>query len=452
MADGSLIFDTKIDPSGARTGLASLDRLLKVGIGAIVAKQVADLGKIGLAYNSQMEDAEAAFSVLLGSTSKAKKHIKDLQEIALGTSFNTPQLANASKSFLAVGLSAEESKKQIEILGDISLGNTETFDYMALAMSQVAAKGRLMRQEAMQLRNTGLNPLELIAAQTGETMEELEARMSAGEISYEELTSAMEAATQEGGRFHNGLQVMKETFSGQVANITGSAKKLLGALTEPLFNWLSDIVLPKISAGLAFLNRNADATRAVVAMLGTAITVAFAIAKFNAIKGAIVSIGSAIKLFIVANPFLLVASAIAAVVVGLTMFIRSGGNVEDLMKKISKAIANFAKKLPGIFDSIAKELPGVIKSIAATVSKNLPEILKSGVTILTTILDGILQAIPKIIPVVIQVVTSFVSMLVANLPAIISAGIEILLALINGLLKALPKLIAMLPKIISTIY
>lgn len=54
-----------------------------------------------------------------------------------------------------------------------------------------------MGQDLLQMINAGFNPLESIAAKTGETMAEVKDRMSDGRVSVEEVEQAMKDATSE---------------------------------------------------------------------------------------------------------------------------------------------------------------------------------------------------------------------------------------------------------------
>ena len=71
MADGTLIFDTKVESEGVSTGMSTVKKLFTAGMGFVVAKHAVGLAKMGIAYNSQMQDFQSKFKVLLGSASKA---------------------------------------------------------------------------------------------------------------------------------------------------------------------------------------------------------------------------------------------------------------------------------------------------------------------------------------------------------------------------------------------
>ena len=63
----------------------------------------------GLSFNSQMEQAQVAFTYFTGSASLANKEIDYLFELAAKTPFEFPQLLDATKKFMAFGFSVEQS-------------------------------------------------------------------------------------------------------------------------------------------------------------------------------------------------------------------------------------------------------------------------------------------------------------------------------------------------------
>lgn len=469
MSDGKLIFDTKIDPSGAQTGMSQLKNILKAGIAGLVAKQAFDIAKMGVSFNAQMEQYQASFKVLLGDGKAAAKHISDLKKMAAKTPFEMGDLAQASQTLLAFGDDSQKVQGHLKMLGDISLGNKEKFSGLSLAFGQVQSQGKLMGQDLLQMINAGFNPLKVISEETGESMSSLKDKMAKGQISFEDVAHAMEVATSKGGQFYKGMETQSETFLGKLSTLKDNIGQLLGKLTSPIFDYLKDNILPKLIVGVDWMLSHLPLVEGVIAAIGAAITTAFAIGKFNAIKTAVMGIGKAIKAFVVANPWLLLAAAIAAVVVGITTFIKAGGNINELGDKINSfvlkmvdAIPGISKKIseliPKIVASITKALPSIIKavitilvSIQKALIAALPLLISAGISLLMGLVDGLVQAIPILVEALPVIIESLVTGLINALPQIIEAGIKLIEALINGLMIAIPKLVEALPKILLAI-
>lgn len=256
MADGSIIIDTKIDSTGAEKEVANLgNRLgsvaktgLKVFTGAITAAGTAIGGLAGVAtkYNSQMEDYFANFTVLLGSATKATKHVEDLKKFAAKTPFEMTGLADASKQLLSFGINVDDIMPDLQMLGDISLGNQERFKGLALVFAQVASAGKLTGQDLMQFINQGFNPLQAIAEKTGKSMAELKEEMSDGKITYEMVAEAMKTATSEGGKFYQGMEVQSQTLSGMWSTLKDDTMSLIGDAFKPFNETLKTNVMPAL--------------------------------------------------------------------------------------------------------------------------------------------------------------------------------------------------------------
>lgn len=256
MADGSIIIDTKIDSTGAEKEVANLgNRLgsvaktgLKVFTGAITAAGTAIGGLAGVAtkYNSQMEDYFANFTVLLGSATKAAKHVEDLKKFAAKTPFEMTGLADASKQLLSFGINVDDIMPDLQMLGDISLGNQERFKGLALVFAQVASAGKLTGQDLMQFINQGFNPLQAIAEKTGKSMAELKEEMSDGKITYEMVAEAMKTATSEGGKFYKGMEVQSQTLSGMWSTLKDDTMSLIGDAFKPFSETLKTNVMPAL--------------------------------------------------------------------------------------------------------------------------------------------------------------------------------------------------------------
>ena len=256
MADGRIIIDTEIDNSGAEGGIktlnAKLGSLAKTGLatftGAIVAAGSAIGGLAGIAtkYNSQMEDYFANFTVLLGSTTEATKHVEALKKFAAKTPFEMAGLANASKQLLSFGIGIDDIMPDLQMLGDISLGNQERFKGLALVFAQVSSAGKLTGQDLLQFINQGFNPLQVIAEQTGKSMSDLKEEMSDGKITYEMVAEAMRVATSEGGKFYQGMEVQSQTLSGMWSTLKDDTMSLIGEAFTPFSEILKTNVMPAL--------------------------------------------------------------------------------------------------------------------------------------------------------------------------------------------------------------
>lgn len=249
--DGSLKFDTAIDEKGFNSGIKKLGSIAKVGLGAVatsVATVTAALGTgltFGVKYNAQMQNYFSDFKVMLGSAEAATKYVNQLKKMAASTPFEMTDLANASKILLAFGSTAETAQTQLKMLGDISLGNAEKMNTLSTAFGRIQSNGRASMEELNMMIDSGFNPLNIIAKQTGESMEDLRKRVSDGGVSFEEIAEAMRIATSEGGQFYNGMKEASKTLTGQLSTLKDNVNSLLGELTKGLTDKLTNELVPK---------------------------------------------------------------------------------------------------------------------------------------------------------------------------------------------------------------
>lgn len=199
-----------------------------VGLASAAGAGVAAVAKMGIEYNAQMQSYQTAFTTMLGSAEKAQKLTDDLKEMAAATPLAMTDLADASQILLAFGSSAEELPDQLKRLGDVAQGDAQALGTMATAFGRIQSNGYASLEEINMMIDQGFNPLNIIAEQTGETMAEVRDRVSAGEVSFEELSNALQIATDEGGQFFNAMQNQSETFEGQMSTLEDNLSALAG--------------------------------------------------------------------------------------------------------------------------------------------------------------------------------------------------------------------------------
>lgn len=127
MADGRLLFDTKLDDSGVKKGLADIGGLaknsMKVVSGAFVAgaAAIAGLGavsvKIGMEFEAQMSRVQA----ISGATGEELKSLNDLAlQLGADTAFSAKEAADGMENLASAGFSVNEITKAMPGLLDLA--------------------------------------------------------------------------------------------------------------------------------------------------------------------------------------------------------------------------------------------------------------------------------------------------------------------------------------------
>jgi tape measure domain-containing protein len=327
---GDITYIINVNGSGAVNGANQVSRafgnlqqigtkLMGMGAGLTAAftLPLVAAAKAGLSFDSAMEQANTNFGTLLGSAQKAKTMVSDLQKFANETPFEMKGLTDSAQMLLSFGVSANDVMPTIKMLGDASLGNQEKFRGLSLAYSQMAATGRLMGQDLLQMINAGFNPLQIISEKTGISMKDLKKRMEDGAISADMVKKAFQIATSEGGRYYKAMDNASKTFEGRMSTLKDAVKSTLGAVMKPIFEELSQKILPalidKVGKLQEWFQNLSPTMQKIIAIAGLIIAsigpllliIGGLITTFSTIAGAISAIGA---------PVIIVIAAIAALV------------------------------------------------------------------------------------------------------------------------------------------
>ena len=217
-----------------------------VGVAAATTVPITFGLKKGIDYNALMEESVVAFKVLLGDAKKAEVLMGKFEKMAVKTPFETTDLTQQSKTLLNYGVSLENTIPLLNRLGDASLGNAQKMDSLIYGFSQIYSRGKLTGDNLKQLTDAGFNPLQEMAKKTGLSMSKLDEMMKKSQISVKDVVDALVDATSEGGRFFNAMNEQSLTFAGRLSTLRDSLNMTLGALTKPIFEKLTDVVLPRL--------------------------------------------------------------------------------------------------------------------------------------------------------------------------------------------------------------
>lgn len=233
--------------TGTKTGLLSTAAAVVAFAGnasnalmgvKMIAGSIASSMQGGFGLVMDAEKAQASFKTMLGDGAAAEKMMKDIRSFAAATPMSTADLVQSGKTLMQFGVAGENVLPIMKMLGDTAGGDSQRFSQMSLAFGQMAATGRLMGQDLNQMINAGFNPLKEMARTTGQSMEQLKAKMEQGGISANMVVKAFQSATSEGGQF---------------AGMMGEQSKTLGGLWSTFGDNVSIITMQayeKIVAGL----------------------------------------------------------------------------------------------------------------------------------------------------------------------------------------------------------
>lgn len=407
-----------------------------VGLTSAAAAGVAAVAKVGIEYNAQMQTYQTAFTTMLGDAEKAQALTDNLKTLAAKTPLAMTDLADASQILLAFGSSAEELPDQLKRLGDVAQGDAQKLGTMATAFGRIQSNGYASLEEINMMIDQGFNPLQIIADKTGESMAEVRDRVSDGKVSFEELSEALETATNEGGQFYNAMENQSQTFTGQMSTLQDNVNALAGALTEDLFGTLAESALPQVNTWVGELLTAAETegVTGAVDMAGTIMTEALT-AILNAAPSFIETATSLVNSFLGAIGA--AAPQVSTGAIQLVMTLAQGlvDMAPNLISTAATLIASLVNGLAENFPQIVSMAGQLIMTLGSSLIQNLPTLITAAGNLVAAIVEEIMST--DWIQVGKDIIQCLINGIGAMAGALWDAATNIASSAIDGLMKGL---------------
>lgn len=387
----------------------------------------------GLEYNQAMEGYVTNFTTMLGGSSEAANGmVGSLQKLASATPLAMSDLAGGAQTLLAFGVASDDVSGTLQRLGDISLGNADKMQSLARAYGKATAQGKLTGETVQMMIDAGWNPLIDICDQTGESMEDVQKRMAAGSISAEELTQAVNHATDAGGKFAGGMEAASKTVAGLTSTLQDNVNAMMGELMQPVSDAMLSTLLPTAIDAVdqlttSFEDEGIDGFSRVAGSLIASLSAQLVSYAPQAIPAALSFIGALVTGLLLATPDL------------------TGTAIE----LVGALLLGIADQLPGIITATMSALLGIVDTITSPESITL--LIQAAMQLMLALARGLIAAIPQLIDAVPGIITNLVESFYAMLPEIIGVGIEIVIALASGLVSNAGHIIAAVPRLVETI-
>lgn len=197
--------------------------------------------EMGISYNAQIEKYTTGLTNMLGSAEAAQQAMENIQEDAAKTPFNVDSLVSANQYLISAGENAGYARKTIMALGDAVAatgGGSDELNRMAQNLQQIANTGKATAVDIKQFAYAGINVYGILADYTGKSTEEVQ-KMT---ISYDLLTQALQAASEEGGRYYNSMDTQSQTMNGRVSTLKDNVSQLAGLMTGDLTSALGGVI------------------------------------------------------------------------------------------------------------------------------------------------------------------------------------------------------------------
>lgn len=195
----------------------------------------------GIEYNAQIEKYTTGFTNMLGSAEAAQQVMSQIQEDAAKTPFDVESLTKANQYLISAGENASYARSTIMALGDAvsaTGGGNDELNRMSQNLQQIANTGKATTADIKQFAYAGIDVYGILADYTGKSTTEVQ-NMT---ISYDLLTQALQAASEEGGRYYNSMDTQSQTMNGRVSTLKDNVKQLAGLLTGDLSSGVGVVI------------------------------------------------------------------------------------------------------------------------------------------------------------------------------------------------------------------
>ena len=363
-------------------GFKDLQKKGEVAFLGLTAAADAFAGSIvsgGIKYNAEIETYLTRLETLTGSSENAQKVLNQIKKDALKTPFDVKSLTQAESLLLSTGLSADQSRGDILALGDAiaaSGGGNEELQRMAVNLQQIKNVGKASALDIKQFAYAGVDIYGLLADSMGISREEA-SKMT---VTYDMLSTALQKASQKGGKYYGAMDKQSKTYAGSMSNLKEAVDVFKGEIAKGLFNALKKII-PQLSKFFNWLTKNKDIVLAITIPLLTFINV---FAGLMAIKK-VIGLFQALWAVMAANPIVAIVALIAALVAG---FMYLWNNCEDFRKFWINLWNTIKKVVSPVIDAIKKVLStaiGYIVGIIITQVNIIKGVISGAINIFKTI-------------------------------------------------------------------
>ena len=418
VADGSLIFDTKLDSSGLKSGLSSVGSLASGAMKAIGIGVSAAAGAVAALTKSSAESYAAYEQLVGGVDTLFKDSSAKVQEYA-DQAYKTAGMSANAYMETVTGFSAS----LLQSLGGDTAAASEYANQAIIDMSDNANK---MGTDIESIQNayqgfakqnyTMLDNLKLGYGGTKEEMQRLlddASKISGIEYDISSFADVTEA-----------IHVMQEEMG-----IAGTTSKEASTTIEGSFNsckasW--ENLLTGLADGDADLETLIDNFVQSVTTAGENI--------LPVVEQSIIGISSLIE-----QLFPQIASMLPGLIQQVLPGLLSAG--ADVIIALVTGIVNALPQLvPAAFQIVMQLVNGLLPL--------LPQIIECGLQIIVQLALGIAQALPELMPTIVDVMLQIVETLIDNIDMLIDAALQLMIALAEGLVQAIPRLIEKAPEII----
>lgn len=227
---------TKADTDALASAVGKIKGMIA---GAFTVGAITSLGKKALEASANMEVLRQGLDFVLGSSEETDKLINGMRALGEQSAYDTNELIPLARQWVNMGDNAETAVGKMTKIVDLGSAfglTSEQIGSATLALSQMAAAGKINGQDMLQLTNANIPAWKLLADHMGLSVAELRKMSEAGELGEDainELWDAIEERTQGATSRMNGtLMASFSNFEEEIQNSMAS----IGDIISQAFN------------------------------------------------------------------------------------------------------------------------------------------------------------------------------------------------------------------------
>ena len=359
---------------------------------SVLSAAMTGLFVAGTKYNASIETSTKAFETFIGSAEEAEKAIEAIKNQSQTSPFNMTDLVKANQMLITTGENADNARNTISALADavaLTGGSNDTLSRMASNLQQIKNVGKASAMDIRQFGMAGIDVYGILADYLGKNTEEIKKM----DITYEDLSAALQQAASEGGKYYNGQIIMADTLSGQINKLKKTFLELTGELGKSLYPTIKKVTSKLQEFVDWFKNLNDDQKETItkiglfIAALGPALIIIGKLISFggtimsalSTISGVIGTLSGGIGglsgvLAALTGPIGIVIGVIAALVAAFILLWNKSETFRNSIKEIGQSLVNtYNEHIKPIIENIKEILSMLWNDIIVPLAKYLWE-------------------------------------------------------------------------------
>lgn len=197
---------------------AATKKLKGIVAGAVSVTAIIGIGQAAVAASGQMELLRKGLEYSLGKADTSRL-IKGIQEIGEASAYDTNQLIPMSRAWINMGENADQAMGRIQKLVDLGSAfglTTDQIEHANLALSQMAAAGKINAQDMMQLTNAGIPSWSMLAEAIGKSVTETRELAAQGKLTGDAINALWDKFEE---KTKGAATTLASSLMGQTSNI-----------------------------------------------------------------------------------------------------------------------------------------------------------------------------------------------------------------------------------------